>query len=147
MLGLQALRGGIELKKMSIKKAAVISVGAYRFDTMIEKSIRFWSSLPDFFIPLFKQTAGFILGFNPSIEIDPSHYIKEISPIPVLFIQAEKDEIGDVKDVKAIYRNALEPRELIIIPDATRFEAYNFPAKNPEKIVSFFTKYLLKTSN
>ncbi len=143
MGGNVSLRGAIEIKKLPIEKAAVISVGAYRFDTMIDKSIRFWTSLPGFFVPIVRQMAGFILGFNPSVEIDPSHYVGEISPIPVMFIQAEKDEIGDVKDVRAIYQSAAEPKELIIIPDAPRFKAYKYPAENPKKIVSFFSKYLL----
>ncbi|MBW2249199.1 MAG: alpha/beta hydrolase [Deltaproteobacteria bacterium] len=143
MGGNVSLRGAIEIKKLPIEKAAVISVGAYRFDTMIDKSIRFWTSLPGFFIPIVKQMVGFILGFNPSVEIDPSRYVGEISPIPVMFIQAEKDEIGDVKDVEAIYRSTAEPKELIILPDAPRFKAYKYPAENPEKIVSFFSKYLL----
>lgn len=143
MGGNVSLRGAIELKRLRIEKAAVISVGAYRFDTMIDKSIRFWTSLPGFFVPIVKQMTGLILGFNPSVEIDPTHYVGEISPIPVMFIQAEKDEIGDVKDVRTIYQSAAEPKELIIIPDAPRFKAYKYPAENPKKIVSFFSKYLL----
>ena len=143
MGGNVSLRGAVELKKMRVEKAAVISVGAYRFDTMIEKSIRFWTSLPGFFVPIVKQMTGFILGFNPSVEINPARYAKEISPIPVMFVQAEKDEIGDIKDVRAIYQNAAEPKELIILPDAPRFKAYKYPAENPKKIVSFFSKYLL----
>jgi len=59
-----------------------------------------------------------------------------------MFVQAEKDKIGDVKDVRAIYQSAAEPKELIIIPDAPRFKAYKYPAENPQKIVSFFSKYL-----
>lgn len=143
MGGNVSLRGAVALKKMRVEKAAVISVGAYRFDTMIEKSIRFWTSLPGFFAPIVKQMTGVILGFNPSVEINPVRYAKDISPIPVMFVQAEKDEIGDIKDVRAIYQNAAEPKELIILPDAPRFKAYKYPAENPKKIVSFFSKYLL----
>lgn len=143
MGGNVSLRGAIGLKRLDIEKAAVISVGAYRFDTMIEKSIRFWTSLPGLFVPIVKQMVGFILGFNPSVEIDPSHYAAKISPIPVMFIQAEKDEIGDVKDVRTIYQSAGEPKKLIIIPDAPRFKAYKYPAENPKQIISFFSKHLL----
>ena len=143
MGGNVALRGAIELKKMPVKKTAVVAIGAYRFDTMIDKSIRFWTSLPGFFIPVIKQMVGFILGFNPSFEIDPARYAGDISPIPVMFVQAEKDEIGDVKDVQAIFQSAAEPKELIILPNALRFKAYKYPAENPKKIISFFSKYLL----
>jgi len=143
MGGNVSLRGAIELKKTPVKKAAVVAVGAYRFDTMIEKSIRFWTSLPGFFIPFVKQMAGFVLGFDPSVEIDPARYVGRISPIPVIFVHAEKDEIGDVKDARAIYQSAAEPKELIVIPDASRFDAYRYPAKNSPKIVSFFSKHLL----
>jgi fermentation-respiration switch protein FrsA (DUF1100 family) len=87
--------------------------------------------------------AGVVLGFNPSIEIDPARYVSRISSIPVIFVQAEKDEIGDLKDAQAIFRNAAEPKELVVIPNAKRFKAYKYPAENPQKVISFFSKHLL----
>jgi pimeloyl-ACP methyl ester carboxylesterase len=143
MGGNVSLRGAIELKKAGFKKVAVLAVGAYRFDTMIDKTIRFWTSLPGFFIPFIKQMGGVVLGFNPSIEIDPARYVSRISPIPVIFVQAEKDEIGDLKDAQAIFRNAAEPKELIVIPNAPRFKAYKYPTENSQKVISFFSKHLL----
>ncbi len=143
MGGNVSLRGAIELKKMGVKKAGVVALGSYRFDTMIDKSIRFWTALPGFYVPFIKQMAGIILGFDPSVEIDPARYVGEISPIPILFVQAEKDEIGDLKDARAIFRSAAEPKELYIIPNALRFDAYKYPAEKPEKIISFFSEHLL----
>ncbi|MFK5977513.1 MAG: alpha/beta hydrolase [Rhizobiaceae bacterium] len=69
--------------------------------------------------------------------------VSQISPIPVMFIQAEKDEIGDIKDVQLIFKNAGEPKKLVILPNALRFEAYRYPAEKPEKVISFFSKHLM----
>jgi len=139
-----ALRGALELKNMNIQKSAIIAIGAYRYDTMIDKSIRYWTSLPSFLIPVVKQMARVILGFDPSLEIDPSRYVDKISPTPVMFIQAEKDEIGDVADVHAIYNKAKKPKELVILPDAPRYDAYQYAVDHSDKVVSYFSKYLLK---
>lgn len=59
-----------------------------------------------------------------------------------MYIQSEKDEIGDISDVTAMFNASGEPKEIIIIPDALRFEHYKYPAEHPEKVIAFFTKYL-----
>ena len=110
-------------------------------DTMMEK--RFWSSLPSFFIPIQKQCIGWVLGFSPSEEINPPKYVNQISPIPIMFIQSEKDEIGDVSDVTAMHKKAGKPKEIIILPDAPRFEHYKYPSEKPERVLKFYRKYLL----
>ncbi len=143
MGGNVALRGAVAMHDLPIERAAVISIGAYRFDTMLGKSIRFWTNLPDFFVPVVAKMSGLILGFDPSAEIDPVNYVAQISPTPVMFIQAEKDEIGDVADVNAFFAAAREPKQLIILPGAPRFEAYRYPAENSENVVAFFSQYLL----
>lgn len=140
MGGNVSLRGEMELKKIPVEKAAVVAVGAYRFDTMIEKSIRFWTPLPGFFVPFVKQMAGFVIGFNPSVEIDPARYVGRVSPIPVILVQAEKDEICDVKDARSIYRSAAEPKELIVIPDASRFDRLSISGKEFPKDHFVFLK-------
>ncbi len=143
MGGNVALRGAVALHDLPVERAAVISVGAYRFDTMLGKSIRFWTNLPDFFVPVVAKMSGLILGFDPSAEIDPVNYVAQISPTPVMFIQAEKDEIGDLADANAFFAASQEPKQLIVLPDALRFEAYRYPAEHSETVVSFFSRYLL----
>jgi len=146
MGGNVVLRGGVELNRMvkegKIKSAAVIAIGPFIFDTMIDKSIRYWTALPAFFIPVIKQVSGCVIGFNPREEINPPKYVDQISPVPVFFIQAEKDEIGDVSDVKKMYEAAGEPKDIIIIPDALRFVQYRYPADNPDRVIGFYNRYL-----
>ncbi len=142
MGGNVALRGAIRLEKMNVAPLAVISIGAYRYDTMVEKSIKFWTALPDFFIPFIKHATRRQLGFDPSTEIDPTRYVGQIDATPVLYIQAEKDEIGDLADAHAIFRQATEPKELLILPNALRFDAYRYPTEHPDKIISFFFNHI-----
>ncbi|NOY99358.1 MAG: alpha/beta hydrolase [Chloroflexi bacterium] len=143
MGGNVALRGAIQLQETFVDNLAVVSIGAYRYDTMVEKSIKFWTALPDFFIPFIKHAAKQQLGFDPSTEIDPARYVGQIDATPVIYIQAEKDEIGDLADARAIFQQATDPKELIILPDALRFDAYRYPAEHPEKILSFFADHIL----
>nr|MDA3789307.1 hypothetical protein [Desulfobacula sp.] len=55
---------------------------------------------------------------------------------------AEKDEIGDVSDVTAMFKASKEPKDIIIIPDVLRFEHYKYPAEHPERVIEFFDQYL-----
>ena len=63
-----------------------------------------------------------------------------------MYIQAEKDEIGDVSDVTAMFKASKEPKDIIIIPDALRFEHYKYPAEHPERVIEFFDQYLADKS-
>lgn len=141
-----ALRGGMELKKLvnggKIHSAAVIAIGPYIWDTMAKKG--YWSPLPSFLLPIAKQCFRWILGFSISEEINPTKYVHQISPIPILFIQSEKDEIGDVSDVTAMYEKAAQPKEIIVLPNASRFEHYKYPSEKPERVLKFYHKYLLE---
>ncbi len=143
-----ALRGGKTLKKMvqsnDIRSGAIVAVGPTIYATMLEKSFRYWAKMavPSIVIPMFKKSISLVLGFDVVREIDPTRYVSEISPIPVMYIQAEKDEIGDLSDVEAMFRVTGEPKELIIVPNAKRFDHYKFPAENPGRVIDFFAVHL-----
>jgi len=140
------LRASVAIKKMEenhlIDNLAIIAIGPYKYNTMVDKSLQYWTSLPTFFSPLIKHFAKSILDFDPSKEINPENYINEIAPTPILFIQSENDEIGDVKDVISIHDKYIGKKELTIIPNAKRFIHYNYPKNNPDKILSFYNKNL-----
>lgn len=149
MGGNVALRGGRIVKKLieegQIKSAAVVAVGPTIYSTMIDKSLSYWAGgMPTpFFMPaLFKKAVSYRLGFDVTKELDPARYVSQISPVPVMYIQAEKDEIGDVSDVTAMFKASKEPKDIIIIPDALRFEHYKYPAEHPERVIEFFDQYL-----
>ena len=98
--------------------------------------------VPPFIAPMFKTSKSILLGFNVAEEINPTRYVAEISPIPVMYIQSENDEIGDVSDVRAMFKATGEPKEIIIIRDALRSEHYKYPAQHPKRVVEFFSKHL-----
>lgn len=128
-----------------IKSAAVVAVGPTIYSTMIDKSSKFWSGgLPTpLWMPyFFKKAVSSRLGFDVIEELNPTRYVAQISPVPIMYIQAEKDEIGDVSDVTAMFEASKEPKELIIIPDALRLEHYRYPAEHPERVIEFFGKHL-----
>jgi fermentation-respiration switch protein FrsA (DUF1100 family) len=145
-----ALRSGILLRGLleqgRIERAAVVAINNYRFDTMAERSVRFWAAktgipLTESFIGPVKQMASLMLGFDPSREIDPSAYTAEISPIPLLFVGSMGDEIGNFEDVRAAFLAAREPKELITVP-GPRYQGYNLPGEKPELFISFYDKHL-----
>ncbi len=55
-------------------------------------------------------------GFN---AILPIHYIHKISPRPLLIIHGDKDDIVPVEHAHKLYEQAKDPKELIIIPNAS----------------------------
>ena len=66
-----------------------------------------------------------------------------ISPRPVLFIVGEKAESAYFS--KEAYDKALEPKEYVVIPNATHMEMYYKPeyvTPAVEKLVEFYGKYL-----
>ncbi len=70
----------------------------------IDKSLGFWSGgipTPSFLLPLFKKVVSMRLGFDVIKKSNPTHYVSEISPVPIMYIQSEEDEIGDVSDVQS----------------------------------------------
>lgn len=73
-------------------------------------------------------------------------YIKEISPRPILIIAGEKAHSRYFSE--DAYKNASEPKELIIIPDAVHTDLYDKTDIIPfGRIESFFNEYLNKDVN
>lgn len=65
------------------------------------------------------------------------HYIREISPRPILFIVGEQAESRTFSDIA--YANAAEPKELFVVPDCNHVDLYDDRNKIPfGKIESFF---------
>ena len=76
-------------------------------------------------------------------KIDPESVIGTISPAPILIIAGEGDDMIPAENGRRLYRAALEPKELWVIPVgghggtvASAGSAYNI------RIVSFFDKHL-----
>lgn len=70
-------------------------------------------------------------------------YIKEISPRPILFIHGEKAHSRYFS--KTAYEAANQPKELLIVNDATHVDLYDRMDKIPfDNITAFFNKNLNK---
>jgi len=70
-------------------------------------------------------------------------YIKEISPRPVLFIHGDKAH--SLYFSKTAYEAAAQPKELLIVKDATHVDLYDRMDKIPfAKMTDFFNQYLNK---
>ena len=71
----------------------------------------------------------------------PFAQIKEISPRPLLFVAGENAHSRYFSE--DAYRQANEPKELYIVPDANHVDLYDRKDKIPfDKLTVFFTEYL-----
>lgn len=59
--------------------------------------------------------ADWLMGFD---EISPIRWIRRISPRPILIIHGDEDEVVPLEHARRLYREAGEPKELVIIPGA-----------------------------
>lgn len=76
----------------------------------------------------------------------PFAQIKEISPRPVLFIAGEHAHSRYFSE--DAYKQADEPKELYIVPNANHVDLYDQTDKIPfDKLTDFFTEYLTKADN
>lgn len=124
-----------------------------------EPLIRFGTpeQLPDNASPVQKEFFGYYRnkerGYHPRylgtrytsqaalMNFYPFAMIKEISPRPLLFIAGENAHSRYFSE--DAYRQANEPKELYIVPDANHVDLYDQTDKIPfDKLTDFFTKNL-----
>jgi fermentation-respiration switch protein FrsA (DUF1100 family) len=68
-------------------------------------------------------------------------YLKEVSPIPMLLIAGENAHSRYFSE--DIYKNASEPKELMIIPNAVHVDLYDKLDMIPfDKLETFFKEHL-----
>lgn len=99
--------------------------------------------LPSFpFLSL--TTLGYRLSFFAAVDdIDPEKAIAKLSPVPVLIIAGEGDDLIPVDNGKRLYAAAKEPRELWIIPNALHGGTMGAAgAEYEKKVGAFFDRHL-----
>ncbi|MBM4260527.1 MAG: alpha/beta hydrolase [Deltaproteobacteria bacterium] len=72
----------------------------------------------------------------------PEEIIDKVSPTPILFVQAEKDEL-EADDADILYRKAKEPKKLFTLKDGVHFDVYGKrtnEAMNP--VLEWFKQHL-----
>jgi fermentation-respiration switch protein FrsA (DUF1100 family) len=76
------------------------------------------------------------LGYKPEEIID------KVSPTPILFVQAEKDEL-EADDADILYRKAKEPKKLFTLEGGVHFDVYGKRTNEVMKpVLEWFKQYL-----
>jgi alpha-beta hydrolase superfamily lysophospholipase len=76
------------------------------------------------------------------LDYKPEEIIDKVSPTPILFVQAEKDEL-EADDADILYRKAKEPKKLFTLKDGVHFDVYGKRTKEAmQPVLEWFTKYL-----
>ena len=100
-----------------------------------------YTSLGLLFIPLVNKLCQWRGGYTFE-EMSPLEYAKDIT-VPTLIIQGQNDPWTELSDIKQIYNETPEPKELWMIPNINRrFDAYDYVGDNPEKILEFLMRFM-----
>lgn len=84
---------------------------------------------------------GLIHGFN-AFDLAPIDYVDNIKT-PMLFIQGTNDTQVSIEDAYSIYNEANEPKDILIIENATHSKSHQTdPKKYEKKVVDFYNKHL-----
>jgi pimeloyl-ACP methyl ester carboxylesterase len=75
----------------------------------------------------------------------PEHFIKHISPTPLLMVVAEEDEVAPTEFTLRAYRSTYEPKELVLLPGG-HFQSFSESklSKNLAQQTEFSRKTLCK---
>ena len=76
------------------------------------------------------------------LSYKPEEIIDKVSPTPILFVQAEKDEL-EADDADILYRKAKEPKRLFTLKDGVHFDVYGKRTDEAMKpVLEWFNQYL-----
>src|ERR1700752_709057 len=76
------------------------------------------------------------------LSYKPEEIIDKVSPTPILFVQAEKDEL-EADDADILYRKAKEPKKLFTLKDGVHFDVYGKRTNEAMKpVLEWFNQYL-----
>ena len=80
-------------------------------------------------------------------QSDPMRWVHKIAPRALFLIHGEEDPYVSVDDVRRLYEEAGEPKELWIAPGAGHRRVDQvYPDDYRDRVVSFFDRYLAATS-
>jgi fermentation-respiration switch protein FrsA (DUF1100 family) len=126
-------------------KAVVTHSTFVSLHEVLEREVQRLVGLPPFpLVPMLGYWIEHEVGIETS-EIDPTDWIKELSPRPVFILHGGRDihlrpDVGD-----RLYQAAGEPKELWYEEEALHhgFEEEPFEAEFEQRLVGFFDRYLL----
>lgn len=109
---------------------------------VIEQGAKNAGSDVDQTVAAFDKYIQGLTGFQLK-ELTPVQLAKNVT-VPTLFAQVKEDSLIDTTDSQEIFDQlSSKEKELLWIEGTTRkFDGYNYFAKNPERMVEWFTKYI-----
>ena len=76
------------------------------------------------------------------LDYKPEEIIDKVSPTPILFVQAEKDEL-EADDADILYRKAKEPKKIFTLKGGVHFDVYGKRTDEAMKpVLEWFKQYL-----
>ena len=76
------------------------------------------------------------------LDYKPEEIIDNVAPTPILFVQAEKDEL-EADDADRMYNKAKEPKKLFTLKDGVHFDVYGKRTDEAMKpVLEWFKQYL-----
>ena len=76
------------------------------------------------------------------LDYKPEEIIDKVSPTPILFVQAEKDEL-EADDADRLFRKAGEPKKLFTLKDGVHFDVYGKRTNEAMKpVLEWFNQHL-----
>ena len=76
------------------------------------------------------------------LDYKPEEIIDKVSPTPILFVQAEKDEL-EADDADILFRKAKEPKKLFTLKGGVHFDVYGKRTNEVMKpVLEWFKQYL-----
>ncbi len=91
--------------------------------------------------------------FNPSLTLEcadqilayrPQDVVGRISPRPLLIIHGANDDLAPLEEAEALYEDAGDPKELVVLPDAYHHDVYLDPlfAGVVGRVLNWFQRWL-----
>ena len=76
------------------------------------------------------------------LDYRPEDIIDKVSPTPILFVQAEKDEL-EADDADRMFSKAKEPKKIFTLKDGVHFDVYGKRTDEAMKpVLEWFNQYL-----
>jgi len=101
-----------------------------------DKLAEYWLTIP----------FGWLIATGVSDEFSPLKKVSSISPLPVLIIHGEADEVVPVEHGIKLYEQAKEPKELWLVPNGAHTAAFSQRSYR-EKLLQYFEKVLSNRTN
>ncbi len=89
-----------------------------------------------------KANATTLATVDGWLNYKPEEIIDKVSPTPILFVQAELDEL-EADDADRLYAKAKEPKKIFTLKDGVHFDVYGKRTDEVMKpVLEWFTQYL-----